>query len=103
VPRGVQDLGLLPSQGQALAVVHQEIDPGQGRVAFGQGLGLPLRVPEKLPVQSMDDDAGFGLRGPKVVAGGVVGMAMGVNDPGKVPAFLVQALGQDPGRAPPGR
>ena len=100
VTRGVQDLRLLPSQRQALAVLHQEIGAGQGRVALGQRLGLPLRAPEELPVQSMDGDAGFGLSGPKVVAGGVVGMAMGVDDPGKAPAFLVQALGQNPGRAP---
>ena len=47
----------------------------------------------------MDDDGGPGGPGPKVIAGDMIGMAVGVDNPAQPPAFLVQAFGQDRGRA----
>ena len=80
--------GKAVAQGNLVAVLHQDIRPGQGREALGPSRGLHGRGPEKLPVQPVDDDLGAGGCGPQIVSGDVVGMAVGVDDPAQPPAFL---------------
>ena len=97
----MQHLNLPVSQGQEVAIGHRQVHPSEGQKAFRPGLGLHLRPAEELPVQVMHDHQRPGAAGPEIVAGDMIGVAVGADEKAQPPAFLVERAAS-PGAGPPG-
>jgi hypothetical protein len=81
-----------------VAIGHRQVHPDKGQKAFRPGLDLHLRPAEELPIQVMHDHRRPGAAGPEIIAGYMIGVAVGVDYKAQPPAFLVKTCRQAGGR-----